>query len=93
MMLLASASTQLALLFDGTEQDPPPPRFAVGDRVVTAWGRATVIAIHEMPWFGSARVYTVKHDWSDAPAGFGHHFGENECEPAGPEPVYESETA
>lgn len=69
----------------------PGQKFVPGDRVVTRWGRATVLKVWERPHFDSPRSYHVKHDWSDAPPGFGHQFGENECEPAGPEPVYEEE--
>lgn len=71
----------------------PGQKFVPGDRVLTRWGRATVLNAYERPYFDSARSYHVRHDWVDSPPGFGHHFGENECEPGGPEPVYEEEEA
>lgn len=81
--------------FPGSSCQPPreiPPlpsaRFAIGDRVKTRWGRATVIAVHDWDTVGGSRAYTVKHDWSDAPPDFGHLFGEEDCELARPEPVY-----
>jgi len=66
---------------------PPDPwpaaaRFRQGDRVETRWGRATVLRVFDTPHFESARSYLVKHDWSNAPPGFGHEFGEDECAPA-----------
>jgi hypothetical protein len=65
----------------------PVPKFAVGDRVVTRWGRATVLSLYEWTYDGHPFTYHVRHDWVDAPEGFGKPFGENECEPGGPEPL------
>jgi len=58
----------------------PPPRFSVGDRVQTRWGRATVVRIHDWEWFGS-RAYHLRDDGSDAPPGFGKTWSESDMEP------------
>lgn len=68
----------------------PPPRFAVGDRVTTRWGSATVLRIHDWEHFGS-RGYHLRFAGSDAPAGFGNTWGEADMQPlverqAAPEP-------
>jgi hypothetical protein len=85
--LFAEPAAQ-APLGEWTEPWPTAARFRQGDRIETRWGRATVLAVYDYPYFESARSYQVKHDWSDAPPGFGHQFGEDECRPAGPEPTY-----
>ena len=78
--------------FQGTDAAPeqapplPPPRFAVGNRVTTRWGRATVEQICDWATLGG-RAYQVRHAWSSAPPGFGHFFGEDDIELAGPEPA------
>lgn len=69
----------------------PGQRFVRGDRVRTRWGDATVLKAYERPYFDSPRSYLVRHDWSDGPPGFGHHFGENECEPGRPRRNYEED--
>ncbi len=58
----------------------PPPRFAVGDRITTRWGSATVLRIHDCEHFGS-RSYHVRHDDSSAPPGFGKTWSEADMEP------------
>lgn len=65
----------------------PPPRFAVGDCVETRWGRAVVISVKDYEGL-AGRCYLVKHDWSSAPPGFGHWFGEHGMQPAGPLPQW-----
>lgn len=70
--------------FPGQPASPPPvhdlpqPRFSVGDRVTTRWGRATVMKVEDWPDCMGDRIYHVRHDWSDAPPGFGHLFGEGD---------------
>lgn len=58
----------------------PPPRFAVGDRVTTRWGSATVLRVHDCEHFGS-RSYHVRHDYTNAPPGFGKTWSEGDMEP------------
>jgi hypothetical protein len=55
----------------------------VGDCVETRWGRATVLIVKDYEGL-AGRCYLVKHDWSNAPPGFGHWFGEHDMQPAGP---------
>lgn len=69
----------------------PAPRFAVGDRVTTRWGSATVTRILDYYGLDGSRVYSVRHDWSSSPEGFGHFFEEAGMQPlvehqAEPEP-------
>lgn len=59
--------------------DLPPARFSVGDQVKTRWGTAKVLRVCDWPAV-SGRAYLVKHTWSTAPDGFGHHFGEDGLE-------------
>ena len=61
----------------------PPAKYAIGDRVTSPWGDATVIAVTDSDWFGS-RCYRIKHDWSQSPPDFGHHFGEADLQPCRP---------
>ncbi len=64
----------------GPPKPLPPTRFSVGDRVTTRWGSATVIAI--CGWaYDDGRAILVKHDWSSAPPGFGHHYSDADMEP------------
>ena len=59
----------------------PPQRFAVGDRVLTNWGRATVRRArfrHQWLWW----EYHVRHDFLATPENFGHWFRESELQPA-----------
>jgi len=59
----------------------PPPRFAVGDRISTRSGTATVMAIKDTEGL-NGRTYHVRHDWvTDAPPGFGHFYDENSMQP------------
>ncbi len=58
----------------------PPPRFAVGDRVETRWGSATVLRIYDYEHFDGRR-YQLRYDFSSAPEGFGHGWGENDMQP------------
>lgn len=73
--------------FPGQDEGPPPvydlppPRFAVGDRVITRWGWATVGRVMDWPNCSDTRAYHVRHDWCDSPPGFGHIFGEADMEP------------
>lgn len=60
--------------------DLPAPRFAIGNRVTTRWGRGTVIAVHDWPNVSDSRAYSIRHDWSSGPEGFGHIFGEVDIE-------------
>lgn len=64
----------------------PPPRFDVGDRVTTRWGRATVLRVHDCEHFGS-RGYHVRYDGSDAPAGFGKTWSEADMQPLVEQPA------
>jgi hypothetical protein len=68
----------------------PPARFAIGDRVVSSWGDATVIRVFD-GGLNARRSYLIKHDWSNAPAGFGHCFGEHELEPGCARPPIEGD--
>ena len=61
----------------------PPPAFSVGDRVVTRWGTATVLRVYDYEGF-AGRAYQVRYDFSSAPPGFGHQWGENDMQPAPP---------
>ena len=63
----------------GPPKPLPPTRFAVGDRVTTRWGSATVIAICEWA-YDDGRAILVKHDWSSEPPGFGHLFSDADIE-------------
>jgi hypothetical protein len=64
----------------------PPARFVDGDWVSTRWGTALVLKVCDWAAIGG-RAYHVRHTWCDSPPGFGHFFGEDECEPAAkPEP-------
>ena len=58
----------------------PPPRFAVGDRVQTRWGYATVTRIYDYEYF-DGRLYQLHYDWSSAPVAFGHRWSEADMEP------------
>jgi hypothetical protein len=59
----------------------PPPRFAVGDRVETRWGAATVLRVYDHEHF-DGRAYQLRYDWAqDAPPGFGHRWGESDMRP------------
>jgi hypothetical protein len=64
--------------------DLPPPRFAVGDRVISRWGDATVLAVLDWAGCDDSRMYHIRHDWSGAPEGFGHHKTEDELQPGRP---------
>ncbi len=56
----------------------PPARFALGDRVITRWGAGTVCWVGYWGDTDMGRKYIVHHDWSNAPATFGHGFYEND---------------
>jgi hypothetical protein len=59
----------------------PPPRFAVGDRVETRWGAATVLRVYDHEHF-DGRAYQLRYDWAqDAPPGFGHRWSESDMRP------------
>lgn len=75
---------------EGSPKPLPPTRFAVGDLVITRWGRATVIAICDWA-YDDGRAILVKHDWSSAPPGFGHTFSDAEIEPRVEQPSDEDD--
>lgn len=66
----------------------PPPRFAVGDRVVTRWGRATVLRVYDHEHF-DGRAYHLRFDFSSAPEGFGHQWSEADMQPLVEQPIEE----
>lgn len=70
----------------GPPKPLPPTRFAIGDRVTTCWGSATVIAISDWA-YDDGRAILVKHDWSSAPPGFGHSFSDADIEPLVEQPA------
>ena len=70
----------------------PPPRFAVGDRVETRWGSATVLRVYDHEHF-DGRAYHLRFDFSSAEPGFGHHWSEADMQPAGPQPTWHDEPA
>ena len=74
----------------GPPKPLPPTRFAVGDRVTTRWGRATVIAICAWAYDDDNRAILVKHDWSSASPGFGHIFSDADIEPRVEQPSDEN---
>lgn len=59
----------------------PPPRFAVGDRVTTKWGSATVQRVCDYYGCSGSRTYHLRHDWCSSPEGFGHFFDEDDMQP------------
>lgn len=58
----------------------PPPRFAVGDRVETRWGAATVLRVYDREHF-DGRAYHLRFDFSSAPDGFGKTWSEADMQP------------
>lgn len=64
----------------------PPPRFAIGDRVTTRWGSATVLQVHDWEHFGS-RGYHLRYDFSSSPPGFGHTWSEADMHPLAEHPA------
>lgn len=58
----------------------PPPRFAVGDRVTTRWGSATVLRVYDHEHF-DGRAYQLRYDFSSSPPGFGHQWSEADMQP------------
>lgn len=69
-----------------------PPCFAVGDRIETRWGRATVLRIYDHEHF-DGRAYHVRHDGTASPPGFGKTWSESDMQPAEPEPAWDDEPA
>jgi hypothetical protein len=88
--MTAAAVDEYGFLVPSSELKPGQ-KYAPGDRVVSRWGNATIIHAYERPYFDSPRSYLILHDWSDAPPGFGHHFGENELAPGRPHEVIEAD--
>lgn len=73
--------------FPGSDEPPqqhdlPTPRYAVGDRVTSSWGGpGIVVRVEDWPSVGGHRAYCVHHDWSTAPATFGHLMCEDDLQP------------